>query len=129
MSGFRVLAESGHFVLGHVAESVHVVDKRDGAILPAGEHAGEPGVGLIAADEQWFCSGGEGVQCLARSGVFLSFFRERAPGRTSAQAAVWFVHDLSESAPGRLRVVFDQHVHGIWFIDLATARCWPEEAR
>ena len=125
----RVLAESAHFLLSHAAESVYVVDKRDGSTRTAGEHLGDPGVGLITADEQWFCSGGEGVQCLSRSGVMLSFFRGRSSATLSAQSAVWFVHDLTESAPGQLRVVFDHHEHGIWMIDLATARRWPEELR
>ena len=128
-SDLRVLAESSNFLLSHAAESVYVVDKRDGSTWAAGEHVGDPGVGLITADEQWFCSGGEGVQCLSRSGVLLSFFRGRASADASAQTAVWFVHGLSESAPGQLRVVFDHHEHGIWMIDLATARRWPEEPR
>jgi len=122
----RVLAESAHFILGHSNEAVWVVDKRDGSREPAGEHVGDPGVGVISADEQWFCSGGEGVQCLSRSGVFLSFFRQRAPGEPPSRSAVWFVHALSESASDQLRVVFDRHEHGIWTIDLATARCYPE---
>jgi len=125
----RVLAESAHFLLSHAAESVYVVDKRDGSTRLAGDHHGDPGVGVITADEQWFCSGGEGVQCLSRAGVFLSFFRQRAPGEAPAHNAVWFVHGLSESAPGQLRVVFDRHEHGIWTIDLATARRWREELR
>jgi hypothetical protein len=128
-SDLRVLAESAHFRLEHSYESVFVVDKRDGTTRPAGEHYGDPVTGLITADEQWFCSAGEGVQCLSRAGVFLSFFRQRAPGEPPAQNAVWFVHDLTESAPGRLRVVFDRHEHGIWTIDLATARRFPEEPR
>ena len=123
----RVLAESAHFRLEHSDESVFVVDKRDGTVRPAGDHYGDPGVGVITADEQWFCSGGEGVQCLSRSGVFLSFFRQRAPGEAPTRNAVWFVHALSESAPGQLRVVFDRHEHGIWMIDLATARRYPQD--
>jgi hypothetical protein len=125
----RVLAESAHYRLEHAFEQVFVVDKRDGTRQLAGDHYGDPGVGVITADEQWFCSGGEGVQCLSRAGVFLSFFRQRAPGEAPAQNAVWFVHDLTESAPGQLRVVFDRHEHGIWTIDLATARRWREEPR
>lgn|GEM_PF-1125349 len=123
----RVLAESANYLLSHAAESVYVVDKRDGATRVAGNHMGDPSVGLITADERWFCSGGEGVQCLSQAGVMLSFFRGRASAAVSAQSAVWFVHDLSESAPGQLRVVFDHHEHGIWMIDLAAARRWPEE--
>ncbi|MFL6626390.1 MAG: hypothetical protein ACJ8G1_08080 [Vitreoscilla sp.] len=125
----RVLAESAHFLLSHAAESVYVVDKRDGSTRVAGQHVGAPGVGLITADEQWFCSGGEGVQCLSQAGVMLSFFRGRTSADSAAQSAVWFVHDLSESAPGQLRVVFDHHEHGIWLIDLAAARRWREEPR
>ena len=125
----RVLAESANFLLSHAAESVYVVDKRDGSTTVAGEHAGDPRVGLITADERWFCSGGEGVQCLSRSGVMLRFFRGRASADAAAQSAVWFVHELSEVAPGVLRVVFDHHEHGIWMIELATARRWQEEPR
>ena len=91
----RVLAESAHFLLSHAAESVYVVDKRDGSTRIAGQHVGGPGVGLITADEQWFCSGGEGVQCLSQAGVVLSFFRGRASADASAQTAVWFVHGMS----------------------------------
>ena len=125
----RVLAESAHFLLGHSDESVWVVDKRDGSARPAGDHYGDPGVGVITADEQWFCSGGEGVQCLSQSGVFLSFFRGRSSADVATQSAVWFVHDMTECSPQHLRVVFDDHQHGIWTIDLATARRYPEEPR
>jgi hypothetical protein len=128
-SDLRVLAESANFRLEHSFESVYVVDKRDGNAQPAGDHYGDPGVGLITADEQWFCSGGEGVQCLSRSGVLLSFFRGRGGVDPAAQSATWFVHAMTESAPQRLRVVFDEAEHGIWNIDLATARRWPEELR
>ena len=128
-SDLRVLAESAHFRLEHSFESVFVVDKRDGTTQPAGDHYGDPVAGLITADEQWFCSGGEGVQCLSRGGVFLSLFRGRGSVDASAQHATWFVHALSESAPLQLRVVFDDAEHGIWHIDLATARRWREEPR
>jgi len=125
----RVLAESAHFRLEHAFESVYVVDKRDGTTRPAGDHCGDPSVGLITADEQWFCSGGEGVQCLSQSGVFLSLFRGRGSVDPSAQQVTWFVHAMSETAPLHLRVVFDDAEHGIWTIDLATARRWQEAPR
>jgi hypothetical protein len=125
VSELDVLAESTHFVLAHASESVYVVDKRDGSVLRAGEHRGDPGVGVITADEQWFCSGGEGVQCLSRAGVRLSFFRERAARETTGHFATWFVHAMAESAPLHLRVVFDDAAHGVWTIDLATARRYP----
>jgi len=125
----HMLAESAHFRLEHSFESVYVVDKRDGSVQPAGDHYGDPSVGLITADEQWFCSGGEGVQCLSRSGVLLSLFRGRGSVDPAAQSATWFVHAMTESAPQRLRVVFDQAEHGIWHVDLATASRWPEEPR
>ena len=128
-SDLQVLAESAHFRLEHSYEDVRVVDKRDGSVLPAGDHYGDPGVGVITADEQWFCSGGEGVLCLSRAGVMLSFFRERGVGAASGPVATWFVHDMVESAPNHLRVVFDDAAHGIWMIDLATARRWPQERR
>ncbi len=128
-SDLHVLAESANFRLEHSYEDVFVVDKRDGTTRPAGDHCGDPGVGVITADEQWFCSGGEGVQCLSQSGVFLTLFRGRGTVDPAAQQATWFVHAMSESAPQHLRVVFDKAEHGIWIVDLATARRWPEELR
>ena len=125
----RVLAESARFRLERSFESVYVVDKRDGSAQPAGEHYGDAGVGVITADEQWFCSGGEGVQCLSRAGVQLSFFRGRGGVDPAAQSATWFVHAMSERAPQQLRVVFEEAEHGVWIVDLATARRWPETPR
>jgi hypothetical protein len=58
---FRILAESKHFVVGHLFEQAFVIRKSDGTEHPAGDHYGDPSVALIAPDESWFLVGGEGL--------------------------------------------------------------------
>ena len=57
----RILSESENFILGHDYESVFLKDKRNGNNHDLGSHYGEPELGLIAPDESWFITVGEGV--------------------------------------------------------------------
>jgi hypothetical protein len=76
-SNFRILAESTHFVVGHVFEEALIIRKEDGREFPAGDHYGDPSVALIAPDESWFLVGGEGLTFFdTRVGV-LEFLRPR----------------------------------------------------
>ena len=120
MDDLRVLCETGRWRLGHSYESVVVVDKRDGRAWDAGDHYGDPAVGVITRDERWFCSGGEGVQCFALDGTLLSFFR--SDGRGGAGPRPWFVETLAEVEPGVLEVTFDEAALGTWTITLPTGR-------
>ncbi|WP_157359553.1 hypothetical protein [Caldimonas brevitalea] len=118
----RVLAESPNYRLCHSYEAVFVVDKRDGSVHPAGDHYGDPAVGIITPDERWFCTGGEGVLCFSLDGTLLSFFRDGPPPDVSpAVSTAWFVRELVCEGSDNLVVSFDAEEHGTWTIDLATA--------
>ena len=117
-----MLAESTNYTLGHSYESVFVVDKRDGSVRPAGDHYGDPSIGIVTQDERWFCTGGEGVQCFALDGTLLTFFREGQPSAGAPTiATAWFVRDLVLTSRNSLEVSFDLDELGTWTIDLSTA--------
>jgi hypothetical protein len=57
----RVLDESKNFVLTHENETVFIYCRVTGKSTVVGDHHGDPTCGVIAPDESWFATGGEGV--------------------------------------------------------------------
>lgn len=120
MEELRTLAESTNYVLCHSYESVFVVDRRDGTSRSAGDHYGDPVVGLISPDECWFCTGGEGVQCFHIDGTLHSFFREPSgPWRET-----WYVRNLIQRSDDVITVFLDVSAGRVrvWDIQLSTAQ-------
>ena len=107
----RVLAQSGHFFVTHEWEAVFVIDRRTGARVGLGDHYGDPTCAVIAAEEEWFAAGGEGITILHRG-------RLHAVGR----AERWFVAAMREEPPGSLRVLLDPwgDTPGVVQVDPAT---------
>jgi hypothetical protein len=104
----RTLAESPRFVLGHSFESVWVVSKENGRQHQAGSHHGDPTVGLITQDEEWFVTGGEGLQCYSlRKGLFTFFRHGTAPLDHHSTGLCWHVHDAKLEASDVVRVLID----------------------
>jgi hypothetical protein len=57
----RVLAESKTYVLTHEYETVFTYCRLTGKSTVVGHHHADPTCGIIAPDESWFATGGEGV--------------------------------------------------------------------
>jgi hypothetical protein len=72
----RVLAESPRILLVHEFEQVFVVDREAGFRHQAGDHYGDPAFGVIAPDESWAATGGEGVVVWQSDGRISEFLRD-----------------------------------------------------
>lgn len=70
----QILAESTSLLLVHEFEAVFVIDRASGARTPAGDHYGDPSIGIIGPDESWAATGGEGV-IVWRSGRIDEYLR------------------------------------------------------
>jgi hypothetical protein len=120
------LAESDRYLLGHIRESVLLVDKVAGTKAVIGHHTDDPQAGLITPDEQWAISGGEGVLCQRRDGEQRVFFRpghppDAQPLDAGAPPAI-FVHDLRLDNHGKVRVLLRPWAPyaSVWQIDPAS---------
>jgi hypothetical protein len=71
----NILAESENFILCHEDEYVELQKKLTGGVVSVGDHFGDPTCGLIARDERWCASGGEGLVFFCRKGFFWTAFR------------------------------------------------------
>jgi hypothetical protein len=66
----RVLDVSKNYVLTHEYETVFIYCRVTEKSTVVGDHHGDPTCGVIAPDESWFATGGEGVLVyLPRTGV------------------------------------------------------------
>ena len=113
MPSQRVLAESRHFVLMHEYERVFVLCRTTGKQVPAGAHHGDPTCGVIAADESWFVTGGEGVQVFTFVDGIRDFCRE--PGSPFSISAMRLDDD------GAVRILVDpwSDKASVWRLDPA----------
>jgi hypothetical protein len=118
---FHVLAESHNFVLGHSYESVVVIRRADSSQLVAGEHYGDPKVGLISPNEEWFVTGGEGLLCYSVNAGLQSFFRQGCPPLPAGtQVQYWPVHSARFESESVVRVLIDpwsEHA-SVWELNL-----------
>ena len=120
---FRILATSESFVLGHLCESVEVINMNDNSIVDAGDHYGEPMVGLITPDERWFITGGEGLQCYsAETGLIRYFHRGCPPLAADCPEWFWFVHGARLESPHVVRILINPWCEfaSVWQLDLDT---------
>jgi hypothetical protein len=86
----RVLAESEHFVLVHEYESAAIVERSTREQRDAGDHYGDPTCGLIAPDESWFATGGEGIVVVTTSGLREYLRRGHFPESVNVRAPEYF---------------------------------------
>src|SRR5688572_15247653 len=99
----EILAESKHLLLVHEFESVFLIDRVTTAKSDAGDHYGDPTVGIIGPDESWAASGGEGVIVWRRTGTQEHLRRGHIPADTDLQMGEFFaVTHLSFLAPNLL---------------------------
>jgi hypothetical protein len=100
---------------------VEVLRKKDGLLLPAGDHCGDPALGLIASDESWFISAGEGLQCYSiREGLFTFFRRGHPPIAADSLEHCWWVHGARLEALHSVRILIDpwSGFSSVWRLDL-----------
>jgi hypothetical protein len=120
----HVLAESRQFVLGNSYESVVVVRKADSSQFAAGEHYGDPKVGLISPSEEWFVTGGEGLLCYSVSAGLQSFFRQGCPPvPAGTKVRYWPVHSARFESESVVRVLIDpwSEYASVWELDLKSS--------
>lgn len=118
------LAESENFVLTHDYECAELHHKASSTVIDVGHHYGDPTCGLIAPDESWCVTGGEGIVLHYRAGKTWFGFR-RAPQDLcefslqptnqldldwmASKSAEGFlcVHDIRLDGPMSVRILLD----------------------
>jgi hypothetical protein len=135
----RILAESPNFTLAHEAEEVYVVHRESGRKTWAGDHYGDPTCGVIAPDESWFASGGEGIVLFTFRRGMREYFR---PGSCihdyldlaskekkridlslmPAEAGVFAIHAMRLEPNGDLRFLVSpwSELPSVWILAPAT---------
>jgi hypothetical protein len=119
----EILAESFSHLLVHEFEDVFVIDRATGARSAAGDHYGDPSIGIIAPDESWVATGGEGV-IVWRSGRIDEYLRrDHIPADTELRPGEFFaVTELKLDGPSRLRIQVDpmSRLAAEWLLDIET---------
>jgi hypothetical protein len=73
---YRVIAESKNYLLEHEYETVFAHCRATGRRTVIGYHHADPTCGVIAPDESWFVTGGEGVSVFVLSGGGNTYLRD-----------------------------------------------------
>ena len=102
---WRVLAESAGFRIEHQYEDARLVDKATGQIVNLGDFYGDPDCAVIAATEQWFAVGGEGVITYDAQNGLRQYMRSTDP--RSARAQTSFIAAMREDRSDVLRILVD----------------------
>jgi hypothetical protein len=112
----QVLAESHNYLLVHEYEQVFVCARSTGERTEAGSHYGDPQCGVIAPDESWFATGGEGIVIFSFNGGLHEYLRR--------SASTFFVSAMRFEAPNGLRVLIDpwSNEASVWFLAPASGQ-------
>jgi hypothetical protein len=119
----EILAESEHLILVHEFESAFVIDRRTSVRSDAGDHYGDPEVGIIGPDESWAATGGEGVIVWRRTGLSEYLRRGHIPESTELQLGEYFaVTSLRLVAPDLLSIQIDplSRLASEWILEVGT---------
>lgn len=100
------LAESPRFLLRHSYESVVLLDKITNTTYNLGEHYGDPEIGLIAPDESWFVTAGEGLLYFDFTRGLQVFFRSGFQDHLGRDTCA-FVHAARIMSGHEVRVLLD----------------------
>lgn len=120
----NILAQSEHYVLRNLYEACELLHRQSNKITDVGDHYGDPACGIIAPDETWCITGGEGVILWTRTGKSWTGFRPPGSGRETDELqfakpedAAWLnsvtsgiyqsVHDMKIESPTSLRILLD----------------------
>jgi len=105
----HTLAESPRFILAGEHEEAVVIERATGRRTVAGDHYGDPQCGVIAPDESWFVTGGEGL-------VVFTF----DAGVQIYRPGPFDVHAMRLETPDSVRVLVDP-----WSAQNAVWIFWP----
>lgn len=120
----NILAQSENYVLRNLHEACELLHKKSNNLTDVGDHYGDPVCGLIAPDETWCITGGEGVILWTRPGKSWTGFRPPGTGRETGKLqfanpedADWLssvteesyqsVHDVKIESSTSLRILLD----------------------
>ncbi|UFH58125.1 hypothetical protein [Sulfurovum mangrovi] len=98
----ETLLESSNYILAHEFEDVILKDKNNGKIYSLGSHYGDPVLGLIAPDESWFITAGEGLLYFDFKRGLHEFFRKDLSSEGSL-----FVHSACIESNESVRILID----------------------
>jgi hypothetical protein len=121
----RILATSAKLLLVHEFEAVFVIDRQTSKKFDAGDHYGDPTVGIIGPDESWAASGGEGVVVWRRGGISEYLRRGHFPEGAELPPGEYFaVSELSLVAPQLLHIRVDpsSRLASEWLLELGSGK-------
>ena len=102
----KILSESKSFILCHEYEDVFLKDKRNGATHDLGNHYGDPRVGLISPDENWFITAGEGVLYFDFERGLREYLREGFKDNFGKDGCA-FIHSARIESSDSVRILID----------------------
>ncbi len=137
MNDRRTLAESKSYILTHDSEYARLQHKKTGEETAVGDHYGDPGCGVIAPDESWCITGGEGLVLWFQQGSMWTGFRTPDPGAKMSQLgftnpedvrwlksftedACHFVQDMKLAGPDNVRILLSpwSGYASTWLLDV-----------
>jgi hypothetical protein len=137
LSNTTILAESESFALTHNSESCILQHKQSKNEVSVGDHYGNPCCGLIAQDESWCITGGEGLILWFQQGGMWAGFRMRKSGaQTNAlqfknredirwrssftERAYQAIHDMRLANAHNVRILLDpwSDYASTWTLDI-----------
>lgn len=135
----KTLAESENYILSHEFENCELVHKHSKNVVHVGDHFGDPTCGLIAPDETWCITGGEGLIVWLPQGKSWTGLRSRDTGSetgelqiTNPQDAAWLatfgveshrsVHDMKLESATSVRILLDpwSDYASVWLLDIVS---------
>lgn len=102
----KTLSESNNYILAHEFEDVILKDKNNGKTYSLGSHYGDPVLGLIAPDESWFITAGEGLLYFDFKRGLHEFFRKGFKDRLGKEESL-FVHSADIESIESVRILID----------------------
>jgi hypothetical protein len=139
MNKKNILAESANCILTHNYEYARLLHKQSNEETAVGDHYGDPGCGLIAPDETWRITGGEGLVLWVQQGDMWVGFRTHDPAektdrlifknpedrrwlKSFTKDACQFVHDMRMADANTVRILLDpwSDYASTWLLDIET---------
>jgi len=116
MENDTLLAQSPRYLLTHAYETVFVLCRATGQRTVVAHHYGDPVCGMIAPDESWFASAGEGVSVYTFSGGAAHYLR--------SQGAPCHVAAIRSDGPATIRILVDpwSDQAAVWQLQPGTGR-------
>ena len=120
---YRTLDESENYFLIASAEDATLLDKRSMEKIEVGVHYGDPIVGIIAPDESWFLTAGEGIIYFDFQRKFHYFWRREDKSYQGKEPCL-FINAARWEPPGFVRILVDpwSEQASTWLLDIEQLR-------